>query len=114
MDMLPDKHPPFEALAEAMQLFVQLAATKRGLADALHSGDPAFDALPARREQRLRPAFQALFQAAVAAGTIRRDIDADELLNAAASLCMSPHDSRPDHVQRMVALLVEGLRHQAT
>ena len=78
MDMLEGKHPPFEALAEGMQLFVQLAATKRGLADALHSGDPAFDTLPARREQRLKPAFQALFQTAMAAGAVRRDIDADE------------------------------------
>ncbi|MGI4748756.1 MAG: TetR/AcrR family transcriptional regulator [Janthinobacterium lividum] len=113
VDMLAAKHPPFEALAEGMQLFVQLAATKRGLAEALHSGDPAFDALPARREQRLRPAFQALFQTAMAAGALRRDIDADEFLNATASLCMSAYDGRPDHVQRMVALLVDGLRHQA-
>lgn len=112
MDRLAATHLPFEALAEGMQLFVQLAATKRGLAEALHSGDPAFEGLPARREQRLRPAFQALFQTALAAGAVRRDIDADEFLNAAASLCMSTHGGRPDHVQRMVALLVDGLRHQ--
>ena len=112
MDRLAATHPPFEALAEGMQLFVQLAATKRGLAEALHSGDPAFEGLPARREQRLRPAFQALFQTAMAAGAVRRDVNADEFLNAAASLCMSTHDGRSDHVQRMVALLVDGLRHQ--
>ena len=112
MDMLAAEHP-FDALAEGMRLFVQLAATKRGLADALHSGDPAFDMLPARREQRLKPAFQALFRRAMAAGAVRRDIDADDLLDAAASLCMSTHDSRPDHVQRMVALLVDGLRYRA-
>ncbi|WP_428390545.1 TetR/AcrR family transcriptional regulator [Lichenicoccus sp.] len=112
VDRLAATHPPFAALAEGMQLFVQLAATKRGLAEALHSGDPAFEGLPARREQRLRPAFQALFQTAMAVGAVRRDIDADEFLNAAASLCMSTHDVRPDHVQRMVALLVDGLRHQ--
>ena len=112
LDRLAATHPPFEALAAGMQLFVQLATMKRGLAAALHSGDPAFEALPARREQRLRPAFQALFQRAMDAGVVRRDIEPDELLNAAASLCMSNHDSRPDHVQRMVALLVDGLRHR--
>lgn len=112
VDRLAATHPPFEALAEGMQLFVQLAATKRGLAEALHSGDPAFEGLPARQEQRLRPAFQALFQTAMAAGGVRRDIDADEFLNVAASLCMLTHDGRPDHVQRKVALLVDGLRHQ--
>ena len=112
VDMLAGKRPPFEALAEGMRLFVQLAATKRGLAEALHSGDPAFEGLPARREQRLRPAFLALFQTAMAAGALRRDIDADEFLNAAANLCMSAHDGRPGHAQRMVALLVDGLRHE--
>ncbi len=113
MDMLATTHPPFEALAHGVQLFVQLAATKRGLAEALHSGDPAFDALPARREQRLRPAFQALFQRAMAANAVRRDIDADEFLSAVGSLCTSTQYVRSDHVQRMVALLVDGLRHQA-
>ena len=96
-----------------MQLFAQLATMKRGLAAALYSGDPAFDVLPARREQRLRPAFQALFQRAIIAGVVRHDIDPDEFLNAAASLCMPCHEGRPDHVQRMLALLVDGLRHQA-
>ena len=109
---LASKHPPFAALAEGMQLFVQLATTKRGLAAALRSGEPGFDALPARREQRLRPAFQALFQTATAAGAVRRDVGADEFLNAAASLCMSAHNGRSDYVQRMVALPVDGLRHQ--
>jgi AcrR family transcriptional regulator len=113
VDNLAATYPPFEALALGMQLFAKLATMKRGLAAALHSGDPAFDALPARREQRLRPAFQALFQRAMMAGVIRHDIDPGEFLNAAASLCMSSHDGRPDHVQRMVALLVDGLRHQA-
>lgn len=113
MDGLAAKHPPFEALAEGVRLFVQLAATKRGLANALHSGDPAFDALPARREQRLKPAFQALFHRAMAAGAVRRDVDADEFLNAATSLCMSTHDGRTDHTQRMVTLLLDGLRYSA-
>jgi AcrR family transcriptional regulator len=111
VDALAEKHPPFEALAQGMQLFAELAVTKRGLAQALHSGDPAFDALPARREERLRPAFQALFQSAISAGAIRNDINADEFLNAASSLCMSVHEGRPNHAGRMVALLVDGLRH---
>ena len=110
MNALAATREPFAALAEGMQLFVELALTKRGLAQALHSGDPAFDALPARREQRLRPAFHALFQAAIADGSIRGDIDADALLNAASRLCMVSHDSRRDDAGRMVALLVDGLR----
>ena len=109
VDALAATYPPFEALTAAMQRFVELATTKRGLAQALHSGDPAFDALPARRDQRLRPAFQALFRSAMAAGAIRSDIDADSFLNAASTLCMADHDDS-GQAERMVGLLVDGLR----
>ena len=55
---LAAKNPPFQALAHWMQAFVDLAATKRGLAEALFSGDPAYDGLPERRERNLRPAMR--------------------------------------------------------
>src|SRR3984885_9082042 len=42
---LPAEHGPGEALARWMQRYVDFIATKRGLATALHSGDPAFDTL---------------------------------------------------------------------
>ncbi len=111
--MLAAEYPPFEALAHWLQRYAAFVGTKRGLAKALHSGDPAFAALPARFEQRLRPAFRALVETAAAAGQIRGDVDADEILSAVASLCMSARDDRPDQARRMVALLVDGLRHGA-
>jgi AcrR family transcriptional regulator len=110
-DALAATHPPFEALALWMRSFVDLAATKHGLAQALHSGDPAFDALPARREQRLRPAFRKLFQAAADAEVIGSEIGPDEFLDAAASLCMAARDGRTEAAHRMVATLVNGLRY---
>jgi AcrR family transcriptional regulator len=86
---------PFEALANWMQRFAAFVATKRGLAKALHSGDPAFDTLPAHFDQRLRPALRTLLDRAAAAGEIRTDVEADDILAAAASLCMSARDDRP-------------------
>lgn len=112
-EALAKTHPPFEALALWMRNFVDLAATKHGLAQALHSGDPAFESLPVRREQRLRPAFRKLFEAAVAAGVIGTEIEPDEFLNAAASLCMAAKDGHTETAQRMVATLVNGLRYGA-
>ena len=109
LEALAGDHPPLAALKEGMKRFVDLALTKRGLAQALHSGDPAFEGLPARREERLRPAFHVLFRTALVAGAIREDIDADELLDAAASLCLAAPAKRPDQAQRMVALLIDGL-----
>ena len=56
--VLAAEYAPGEALARWMQRYAAFVATKRGLATALHSGDPAFDALPAYFEQRLRPALE--------------------------------------------------------
>jgi AcrR family transcriptional regulator len=108
--ILADEHEPFEALAQWMQRYAAFIAAKRGLAKALHSGDPAFDTLPAYFDQRLRPALRKLLKAAAAAGEVRADVDADELLGAVASLCMSTHNDGPGRAERMVALLVDGLR----
>lgn len=109
--ILSAEREPFDALASWMQRYAAFVAAKRGLAKALHSGDPAFDTLPAYFDQRLRPALRALLATAVAAGEVRADIDADELLGAVASLCMSAHNIAPGRAERMVALLVDGLRH---
>ncbi|QKC94611.1 TetR/AcrR family transcriptional regulator [Mesorhizobium sp. NZP2298] len=104
---------PFDALANWMQRYAAFVAAKRGLAKALHSGDPAFDSLPGYFDQRLRPALRTLLKAATDAGEIRADVDADELLGAVASLCMSAHNAGSGRAERMVALLVDGLRHGA-
>ena len=108
-DRIAASHPPFEALKSWMGEFVALASTKRGLAQALHSGDPAFDFMPAKRDQRLFPAFRKLFDAALSAGAIRSDIGADDFLNAAATLCMAADAARSDQALGLVMLMVDGL-----
>jgi len=109
--ILASKHEPGEALAKWMQRYAAFLGTKRGLASALHSGNPAFDQLPAYFKQRLQPALQALLASAVAAGEIRTDFTADDLLDAVASLCRTAYEKGADHASRMVALLVDGLRY---
>jgi hypothetical protein len=66
---------------------------------ALHSGDPAFDALPAYFEERLRPAKK-LFDSAASAGQVRADMDPNDLLGAVASLCMTAHDQGCDRADK--------------
>jgi AcrR family transcriptional regulator len=112
--VLAESYAPFDALANWMQRYAEFVGTKRGLAQALHSGDPAFDNLPSYFDRRLRPALRALLGAAVTAGEVRADVDADELLGAVASLCMSAHNAGPGRAERMVALLVDGLRYGAS
>ena len=111
--ILAAEHAPGEALARWMQRYAGFIATKRGLATALHSGNPAFDPLPAYFQQRLEPALRMLLEAAAAAGEVRTDISAEELLGAVASLCLDAYKQGPEHARRMVALLVDGLRYGA-
>ena len=101
---------PFEALALWMQRYAEFIGTKRGLAKAMNSGDPAFDGLFSYFEQRLRPVVRNLYKSAARAGVVRADMDPDEILCAVSSLCMSAFDGKPEHARRMVALLVDGLR----
>jgi AcrR family transcriptional regulator len=112
--VLATEHEPGEALARWMQRYVDFISAKRGLAAALHSGNPAYDTLPAYFQKRLRPALQTLLEAAAAAGEVRAGVDPGDLLRAVAGLCAPTHDGDPAYARRMVALLVDGLRYGAS
>ena len=107
-------HEPAEALAKWLHRYTEYLATKRGLAPALHSGDPAYSALPGYFRQRLGPALESLLEAAIASGEIRADISAKDLLDAVANLCLPMAGQRAAYSQRMVALLIDGLRYGAS
>ena len=102
-------HEPGAAVANWLHRYTEFLATKRGLAAALHSGDPAFDALPGYFYQRLEPALGSLLDAAAATGEIRADISARDLLRAVALLCTPVSDEGIAYSQRMVTLLIDGL-----
>ncbi|MCL7382061.1 TetR/AcrR family transcriptional regulator [Streptomyces sp. 35G-GA-8] len=107
---LAARHAPVEALAGWLQRFALFIGTKRGLSAALHSGDPAYDTLPAYFQQRFVPVLGALLDTAARAGEIRSDADPEDLLRATANLTLPAQDDN-GHTRRMVALLVDGLRY---
>jgi hypothetical protein len=106
-------HEPAAALAMWLHRYTEFLATKRGLATALHSGDPAFDALPGYFRQRLGPALGSLLEAAAASGEIRAGVSPEDLLYAVANLSLPVADEGVSYSQRMVALLMDGLRYGA-
>jgi AcrR family transcriptional regulator len=110
---LAAKHEPVVALEKWLERYTEFLATKRGLASALHSGDPAFDALPGYFIGRLGPAVGSLVDAAVEAGEIRAVASPKDLLYAVSKLCVPLHDEEPEHGRRMIDLLVDGLQHGA-
>lgn len=103
-------HEPGEALAEWLRQYTLFLGTKRGLAPALHSGDPAYEALPGYFLEKLTPALTALLGDAAASGAVRDGISAHDLLYAIANLCMPVPGEGPEYSRRMVDLLIDGLR----
>ena len=106
-------HEPGAALEKWLHRYTEFLATKRGFAAALHSGDPAFAALPGYFFERTEPALGSLLEAAAATGEIRADISARDLLHAIALLCLPVPGEGLAYSQRMVAVLIDGLRHGA-
>ncbi len=111
---LEKKYEPGEALGRWLHRFMDFLGTKRGLAAALHSGDPAYSALPGYFLQRMHAALGKLLDAAVTARAVRPGIEADHLLLAVATLCHGPNGEEPLYAREMVDLLVDGLRYGAS
>jgi AcrR family transcriptional regulator len=108
-DLSADNAPDV-ALELWIRRFTEFVGTKRGLGPALHSGDPAFEGLPEFMLGRLNPALAGLLQAASADGSIRPGVDADDILRAVSHLSSSSDAAGNAFSQRMVALLIDGLR----
>ena len=109
---LAAKYEPGDALTRWLRRYADFLATKKGLAAALHSGDPAFDALPDYFRAAFEPALAALLNAAAKAGEVRGDIVPYDLLSAIGNLSAANDDAGVARAQRMVGLLVDGLRYR--
>ena len=109
-DDLAGKYKPGEALVRWTQRYVDLLGKKRGFAGALHSGDPAYRALPGYFFKRMEPALGKLLDAAIATKAIRGGVRAEDLLRAVATLCHGPDGEEPPYARSMVQLLMDGMR----
>ena len=101
---------PHAALGRWGDLFVDFLVTKHGLAATLQSDNAAFKTLHTYFLDRLVPACALLLDAATAAGEIRADLGAYELMRGIGNLCIGA-DSDPRYdARRLVELLIAGLR----
>lgn len=101
---------PWEALTGWIERFTDFVGTKRGLASALHSGDPTYDDLPQHLMDQLEPAFQTLLVRAVDGGYVRDDVTAREVLMTIALIYQPVPGAPPGFNQRMTRVFIEGLR----
>ncbi|NHC13219.1 TetR/AcrR family transcriptional regulator [Motilibacter deserti] len=102
---------PDAALRQWMDGLVDYMTTKRGMAAALQSviasgGDPF-----AETRGRLLSALQSLLDAAVAAGAIRGDVAAHDVLRGVSGVSLAAPDDR-EQAGRLLDLLLDGLRYR--
>lgn len=108
--LLETSATPLSALAGWIDLFVDFLVTKHGLAGALSPDGAQFDTLHAYFLERLVPVGTQLLDAAAAAGEIRSDVTAYELMRGVGNLCIGA-DSDPNYdPRRLVNLLITGLQ----
>lgn len=110
-NQLSSAHQPWDALTGWIERFTDFVGTKRGLAAALHSGDPAYDGLPQHLMEQLEPAFERLLVAARASGDVHADVTANEVLVTVALLCQPVRGQNRRFSERMIRIYTEGLRH---
>lgn len=109
-ETVQQNHQPGEALTLWFIRYTEFIATKRGLAAALHSKDPAFASLPIYFRSNFEPALKALLDAAAKSGEIRTDIAPYDLLRAIGGLAMANGDDGTEYEHSMVKLMIDGLR----
>ncbi|MFF4352539.1 TetR/AcrR family transcriptional regulator [Streptomyces sp. NPDC001530] len=108
--LLATSPTPHAALGRWIDLFVDFLVTKHGLAAVLQSDNAGFETLHAYFLDHLVPVCTQLLDAAAAAGEIRSDLKAYELMRGVGNLCIGA-DSDPHYdARRLVELLIAGLR----
>jgi AcrR family transcriptional regulator len=108
---LARQHPADVALELWMQRFVDYIGTKRGLANSLRLLLTTNSTLFSDTSGRVSGAMRRLIEAAAAAGKIRADVDASDVMHALGGIYSAPNtpDWR-DRSGRLVKLLMDGLR----
>jgi AcrR family transcriptional regulator len=108
--LLATSATPHAALGRWINLFVDFLVTKHGLAAVLQSDNADFATLHAYFLDRLVPVCSQLLEAAAAAGEIRSDMNAYELMRGVGNLCIGADNDPRYDARRLVELLVAGLR----
>lgn len=108
---LAAEHDPWDALTRWVDRLIVLVGTKRGLAVALHSGDPAFDGLPSYIMDRLEPALDGLLAAVRADAPLHATVTARDLVLIVALMCQPVPGEDISFNEKMIQMLLRGLRH---
>ncbi len=114
-DELATTRPADAALREWMGRFVGYVATKRGMAAALQrvvTADPG-TGLFAETYEEIVAVLRRLLAAAAEQGSIRADVDPDDVLRALRGAWLVAGEDGHGGADRLLDLLMDGLRYRA-
>lgn len=107
--LIKDKEPVV-ALREWMESFVDYMLTKQGMADALPSILDTREGLRLHSREALGEAITTLLAAGIAAGRLRRDAVAGDVLMALGGITLiAGHEHQRELASRLITLLLDGL-----
>lgn len=111
---LSEENSSIQALEKWLHRYTQFLSAKKGLATALHSGDPAYAMLPEYFRTKFEPTLAKLLQDASKSGDIKTEVSPYDLLRGIGNLCVASGDDAREHIKRMINLLIDGLRYKTT
>lgn len=112
--LLGQVRPAADALREWMARFVRYAATKRGMGAALRTAVGSDSSLFAETRTRIIAAIDVLLDAGRADGSVRGDVDGEQVMLAMGCVWNVPDSDRwAERVRGLLDLVVDGLRYGA-
>ena len=113
-DELLAELPPDAALEAWMRRFVDYGSAKRGMRDALQSIAGACSDLFADTRGQVTEAVAVLLRAGAEAGTLRSDVEAEDVLRAMGAIWLvADGDDWAEDALRVLRLVMDGLRYRA-
>ena len=100
---------PWDALVTWLDGFVRYAQTKRVFLTELHEAFEKNPDLALHSRERIRLAASRVLEHAQQADVARKDIDAADLMQLIAGMCMA-HDASPARNERLLGLVLDGIR----
>ena len=100
--------PPDAALRAWMGRYADFVATKRGMAEALRAVIASGAVTSSQTREELGVAIGAMLDAGTAEGLLRADVPAADVVASLAGIVLAA--SCPEQVDRLLDLLVDGLR----
>jgi AcrR family transcriptional regulator len=108
---LLDALPPDDALRTWMGRYADFVRTKRGMAEALRAAIASEAITSSQTRERLTSAIQILLDAGEAAGSLRGDVRAEDVVASLAGVLLAAGGpDQHDQAGRMLDLVMDGLR----